>query len=91
VADERNAEPSAAQERPSYAPENRSARAGRILAVGTFAALLLGALATLLVVLTRGSSGIQTPPQIIDSRTGYRSSDAPPSQPPSEPSPPSQP
>lgn len=85
MADERSRDPDAARERPSYAPENRSERAGRILAIGTFAALLLGALATLLVVLTRGSSGIQTPPQIIDSRTGYPSSDAPPSEPPSQP------
>jgi len=85
VADERSRDPDRALERPSYAPENRSERAGRVLAVGTFVALLLGALATLLVVLTRGSSGIQTPPQIIDSRTGYRSSDTPSPQPPSQP------
>lgn len=85
MADDRTAEPAAARERPSYAPENRSERAGRILAVGTFAALLLGALATLLVVLNRGRSGIDTPPQIIDSRTGYRSSDTPAPQPPSQP------
>jgi hypothetical protein len=77
LADDRTRETDAARERPSYAPENRSARAGKILAVGTFVALLLGGLATLLVVLTRGRSGIDTPPQIIDSRTGYRTNDAP--------------
>ncbi len=53
--------------RPHYAPENRSPNGGKILAIGTFALLLLGGLATLVVVLTRGSSGITPPPQEIPS------------------------
>ncbi|MCE2885611.1 MAG: hypothetical protein LW806_12030 [Planctomycetaceae bacterium] len=53
--------------RPHYAPENRSPNGGKFLAIGTFALLLLGGLATLVVVLTRGSSGITPPPQVIPS------------------------
>jgi len=54
-------------QRPSYAPENRSPNGGKILAIGTFVLLLLGGLATLIVVLMRGSSGITPPPQVIPS------------------------
>jgi hypothetical protein len=47
--------------RPDYAPENRSARAGKIVAVSVFVLLLLGGLATLLVVLTRGRTEFANP------------------------------
>lgn len=47
--------------RPDFAPENRSSRAGKIVAISVFALLLLGGLATLLVVLNRGSSGFVPP------------------------------
>ncbi|MFZ9880432.1 MAG: hypothetical protein ACO3QC_03415 [Phycisphaerales bacterium] len=47
--------------RPSFAPENRSSKAGKIVAVAVFALLLLGGLATLIVVLNRGSAGIVQP------------------------------
>jgi hypothetical protein len=59
------------RDRPDYSPENRSQRAGRIIAIATLAMLVFGALATLAVVLTRGRSGIQTPPQIINPSPGY--------------------
>ena len=47
--------------RPDFAPENRSAGAGKIVAVSVFALLLLGALATLVVVLTRGRTKFADP------------------------------
>lgn len=53
--------------RPDYAPENRSPNGGKFVAIGVFALLLVGGLATLIVVLTRGSSGIVPPPQVIPS------------------------
>lgn len=53
--------------RPDFAPENRSSNAGKAVAVAVFALLILGGLATLVVVLTRGSSGITPPPQQIPS------------------------
>jgi hypothetical protein len=53
--------------RPDYAPENRSPNGGKFVAIGVFALLLLGGLATLIVVLTRGSSGIVPPAQVIPS------------------------
>jgi hypothetical protein len=53
--------------RPDFAPENRSSKAGKIVAVVVVATLLLGGLATLVVVLTRGRSGITPPPQQIPS------------------------
>lgn len=53
--------------RPDYAPENRSKNAGKIVAISVFALLLLGGLATLVVVMTRGSSGITPPKQQIPS------------------------
>ena len=53
--------------RPDYAPENRSNKAGKLVAVAVFALLLLGGLATLVVVMTRGSSGITPPKQQIPS------------------------
>ncbi|MFM7260310.1 MAG: hypothetical protein ACKO3W_06865 [bacterium] len=53
--------------RPDYAPENRSPNGGKFLAIGTFVLLLLGGLATLVIVLTRGSSGIVPPPQVVPS------------------------
>ena len=56
-----------ADPRPDFAPENRSQNAGKIVAIAVFALLLLGGLATLLVVMTRGSSGIVPPPQKIPS------------------------
>ena len=59
-----------APQRPDFAPENRSSSAGKIVAVAVFALLLLGGLATLVVVLTRGSSGIVPPPQEIPSARG---------------------
>ena len=52
-----------APSRPDFAPENRSSSAGKLVAVSVFALLILGGLATLVVVLTRGSSGITPPPQ----------------------------
>jgi hypothetical protein len=65
--------------RPDYSPENRSQRAGKVIAIVTLAMLILGGLATLAVVLTRGRSGIQTPPQIINPSAGYgRGGEAPP-------------
>jgi len=60
-----------AEVRPEYSPENRSPNAGKFIAVATLTLLILGALATLLVVLNRGRSGIDTPPQIIDPASGY--------------------
>lgn len=51
--------PAASQPRPDFAPENRSRGAGRFLAVTVFALLLLGGLATLAVVMTRGRSGVE--------------------------------
>lgn len=51
--------PAVPQPRPSFAPENRSRGAGRFIAVAVFALLLLGSLATLVVVMTRGRSGIE--------------------------------
>jgi hypothetical protein len=74
-----------AEARPEYSPENRSPTAGKFIAVATLTLLILGALATLLVVLNRGSSGIQTPPQIIDPKSGYDRSGA--GAPPTEPAP----
>lgn len=66
-----------AEARPEYSPENRSAKAGKFIAIATLALLILGTLATVLVVLNRGRSGIDTPPQIIDPQSGYnRSGDA---------------
>jgi len=56
-----------AQARPDFAPENRSSKAGKAVAIAVVATLLLGGLATLVVVLTRGSSGITPPPQQIPS------------------------
>jgi hypothetical protein len=53
--------------RPDYAPENRSKNGGKFVAIGVFALLLVGGLATLIVVLTRGNSGIVPPPQVIPS------------------------
>lgn len=47
--------------RPDFAPENRSPNAGKFVAIAVLALLVAGGLATLVVVLTRGSSGI-TPP-----------------------------
>ncbi|MEY3020853.1 MAG: hypothetical protein RIS86_49 [Planctomycetota bacterium] len=44
--------------RPDFAPENRSRGAGRLIAVSVFALLLIGAAATLVVVLNRGRSGV---------------------------------
>lgn len=58
-------------DRPDYSPENRSQRAGKVIAVVTLAMLVFGGLATFAVVLTRGRSGIQTPPQIISPSPGY--------------------
>jgi hypothetical protein len=80
-----------AEVRPEYSPENRSPNAGKFIAVATLTLLILGALATLLVVLNRGSSGIQTPPQIIDPRSGYDRSGAgaPPQPEPAPSAPPS--
>jgi hypothetical protein len=46
------------QPRPSYAPENRSPNAGKFVAIAVFTLLLLGTFASIIVVLTRGSSGI---------------------------------
>jgi hypothetical protein len=71
-----------ADARPEYSPENRSPNAGKFIAVATLVLLVLGALATLAVVLTRGRSGIETPPQIIDPRSGYDrgAPEAPPAQ-----------
>lgn len=60
-----------AEARPEYSPENRSPNAGKFIAIATFVLLVVGALATLVVVLNRGKSGIQTPPQIIDPQSGY--------------------
>ena len=51
--------PAVPQPRPDFAPENRSRGAGRFIAVSVFALLLLGGLATLVVVMTRGRSGIE--------------------------------
>ena len=51
--------------RPDFAPENRSQNAGKFVAIAVFALLLLGGLATLVVVMTRGSSGITPPAQKI--------------------------
>jgi hypothetical protein len=66
-----------AEARPEYSPENRSAKAGKLIAIATLALLILGTLATILVVVNRGRSGIDTPPQIIDPQSGYnRSGDA---------------
>ena len=56
-----------ADPRPDFAPENRSNRAGKLVAVTVFALLLLGGLATLVVVMTRGSSGIVPPKPTIPS------------------------
>lgn len=53
--------------RPDFAPENRSATAGKTIAIVVLALLVFGGLATLVVVLTRGSSGITPPPQVIPS------------------------
>ncbi len=53
--------------RPDYAPENRSPNGGKFVAIGVFALLVVGGLATLVVVLTRGSSGIVPPQQQIPS------------------------
>lgn len=53
--------------RPDYAPENRSPNGGKFVAIGVFALLVIGGLATLVVVLTRGRSGIVPPPQQIPS------------------------
>lgn len=46
--------------RPDFAPENRSPNAGKFVAVLVFALLLAGAIASLVVVLTRGSRGIES-------------------------------
>lgn len=51
-----------APNRPDFAPENRSQNAGKFVAILVFAVLVLGALASLAVVMTRGSSGITPPP-----------------------------
>ena len=51
--------PAVPQPRPDFAPENRSRGAGRFIPVSVFALLLLGGLATLVVVMTRGRSGIE--------------------------------
>jgi hypothetical protein len=59
--------------RPTYAPENRSANAGKLVAIIVFTLLLLGAVASLVVVLTRGSSGIVPPVQEIPSARNQRS------------------
>lgn len=59
--------PMQSPQRPDFAPENRSQNAGKIVAIAVFALLLLGGLATLVVVMTRGSSGITPPPQKIPS------------------------
>ncbi|MEY5061697.1 MAG: hypothetical protein RIS45_1618 [Planctomycetota bacterium] len=56
-----------ATQRPDFAPENRSQNAGKVVAIAVFALLLLGGLATLVVVMTRGSSGITPPQQTIPS------------------------
>jgi hypothetical protein len=53
--------------RPDYAPENRSNSAGKFAAIAIVSLLVLGALASLVVVLTRGSSGITPPPPKIPS------------------------
>lgn len=66
-----------ADARPAYSPENRSPNAGKAIAIATLVLLVIGALATLLVVLNRGRSGIETPPQIIDPSGGYNRSSAP--------------
>lgn len=51
----------AATPRPDFAPENRSSRAGKLVAISVVAILLLGTLATLVVVMRRGSSGFVPP------------------------------
>ena len=66
-----------AERRPEYSPENRSPKVGKFIAVATLAMLVLGTLATIAVVLNRGRSGIQTPPQIIDPSGGYNRGGAP--------------
>jgi hypothetical protein len=63
--------------RPHYAPENRSKNGGKFVAIGVFALLLLGGLATLVVVLTRGSSGIVPPPQTVPSARDIVAPEAP--------------
>lgn len=65
-----------APSRPDFAPENRSSSAGKLVAVSVFALLILGGLATLVVVLTRGSSGITPPPQEIPSSRQVLSGEA---------------
>ena len=70
-------EPSSnAPHRPDFAPENRSSSAGKLVAVAVFALLVIGGLATLVVVLTRGSSGITPPPQTIPSSRDVLSGEA---------------
>jgi hypothetical protein len=54
--------PMNASNRPDFAPENRSRNAGKFAAILVVAVLVLGALASLVVVMTRGSSGITPPP-----------------------------
>lgn len=56
-----------ADTRPDFAPENRSQSAGKFVAIAVFALLMLGGLATLVVVMTRGNSGITPPPAKIPS------------------------
>jgi hypothetical protein len=80
-----------ADARPEYSPENRSSSAGKIIAIATLTLLILGSLATLLVVLNRGRSGIDTPPQIIDPRGGYNRAETPYGDQPTPPPAPSAP
>ena len=54
--------------RPDFAPENRSPNAGKFIAVLVFALLLAGAAASLVVVLTRGSRGIEPGRGPVESR-----------------------
>ncbi|MDI9402838.1 MAG: hypothetical protein QM516_03095 [Limnohabitans sp.] len=70
-----------AQSRPHYAPENRSPNAGKFIAVAVFALLILGGMATLVVVLTRGSSGITPPAQKIPSAKDVVAPEATPETP----------
>lgn len=56
-----------APHRPDFAPENRSPNAGKFVVIAVVALLVLGVLASVAVVLTRGSSGITPPPPKIPS------------------------